>query len=104
MIRWGQVPSDISISAVARRVYRPEVYRQACDQLGLSYPDVDNKREGRNAREWIMPSTGGSLSLGPDQFFDGGQFDPFSPRNYLRGFAVSTLNKEPTTLEASQKA
>ena len=95
MIRWRQVPADLNIRTTAQAVYRPDIYREACDQLGLAYPDVDDKAEGHNTELWTMPSARGALTMGPDRFFDGRTFDPEEPRTYLRGFQIGACG-EPT--------
>ena len=104
MIRWRQVPADLNIRATAQAVYRPDIYREACDQLGLPYPDVDDKTEGHNAEPWTMPGAQGALTLGPDRFFDGRVFDPDQPRTYLRGFEIGGTGDASETCSAPQHA
>jgi two-component system, oxyanion-binding sensor len=73
MIRWGQVRAPFDIAEVARRVYRPDLYRSALAGIGADIPDVDLKTEG-----------GG-------QFFGAGSFDPIDPIGYIEGLPM--LNK-----------
>jgi two-component system, oxyanion-binding sensor len=65
MIRWGQVRAPFDIAEVARRVYRPDLYRSAIAGLGIDIPDVDLKTEGSGL------------------FFGAGTFDPTDPTGYI---------------------
>jgi len=51
MVRWGQAPGGLDIAAVARRVYRPDLYDEAAAALGLppaAFPEVlDGFVDGR---------------------------------------------------------
>jgi len=91
MIRWGQVESPIRLREVAARVYRPDLYREAAQQLGLPYPTVDEKTEGSNAGAWTLADATNPIPMGPDRFFDGIPFDPKRPVDYLRQFAVHSM-------------
>ncbi|PIW28112.1 MAG: nitrate ABC transporter, partial [Rhodospirillales bacterium CG15_BIG_FIL_POST_REV_8_21_14_020_66_15] len=62
MIRWRQIDQDTDICAVASRVYRPDIYRDAVRPLGLALPGADWKTEG----------TGTASGL----FFGGAVYDP----------------------------
>ncbi|MEQ1714854.1 MAG: CmpA/NrtA family ABC transporter substrate-binding protein [Hyphomicrobium sp.] len=70
MIRWGQVRAPFDIEGVARRVYRPDLYRVAVSGLGLRPPETDAKVEG-----------GGD-------FFGADRFNPDDPVTYIDGFAL----------------
>ncbi len=74
MIRWGQVRTPFDIAEVARRVYRPDLYRAAVAPLGVTTPEMDSKTEG-----------GG-------QFFGGGTFDPSEPLAYLERTPLRDTN------------
>ena len=74
MQRWGQVERDLDAIAVASEVYRPDLYREAAQELGLAAPDVDLKVEGLHAEPWTL----GPIEMGPDRFFDGAVFDPLA--------------------------
>ena len=68
MQRWQHLPADGDLAAIARTAYRPDLYREAAQALGLTPPLHDQKIEG--ARD-------------DDGFFDGTCFDPatrLSPR------------------------
>lgn len=49
MIRWGQARQPFDILQLAERVYRPDLYRAAVAELGLSLPDGDYKLEAGDA-------------------------------------------------------
>lgn len=70
MIRWGQIGTAFDIADIARRVYRPDIYRSAVKHLGVEVPEFDTKCEG-----------GGT-------FFGSGSFDPTAPVAFLRQFKL----------------
>ncbi|MDL2409819.1 CmpA/NrtA family ABC transporter substrate-binding protein [Rhizobium calliandrae] len=76
MVRWGQVVHDDGNETIARNTYRPDIYRTALQPLGVPLPGASAKVEGALRVETPVGSTGASLTLGPDGFFDGGLFDP----------------------------
>ncbi len=45
MIRWGQVRTPFDLAAVARRVYRPDLYRSAVGPLAIGVPAGDVRPE-----------------------------------------------------------
>lgn len=75
MQRWGQIPADTDIAAVAARVYRADLYREVFG-ASRSLPLADMKSEGEHALPWSMPGTQGDVVLGPDRFIDGALFRP----------------------------
>jgi ABC-type nitrate/sulfonate/bicarbonate transport system substrate-binding protein len=85
MQRWGQLHGATDIHAAAWDVYRPDIYREVAQSLGLSAPLIDLKTEGEHATIWQCP--GSELLLGPDLFFDGGRFDPADTQPVLHGRA-----------------
>ena len=50
MVRWGQIEDPVDIVAKAARVYRPDLYREAAEALGLAVPSIDRKSEGGHGR------------------------------------------------------
>ncbi|WP_423821291.1 CmpA/NrtA family ABC transporter substrate-binding protein [Salinisphaera sp. SPP-AMP-43] len=77
MQRWGQLHPATDAVEVAEAVYRPDIYREVCVELGRSAPAADYKIEGEHARCWSDAAAfGQGITLGPDRFFDGGRFDP----------------------------
>ena len=78
MLRWGQIATSIDVMAVARRVYRPDLYREAAHAVGVSAPEVDVKAEGTHSGPWSLAGSRGAIQMGSDLFFDGAVFDPES--------------------------
>ena len=76
MVRWGQVPHMTENERVVRETYRPDLYRAALRPLGIALPVANAKVEGALTAATPVGSSGASLVLGPDGFFDGGLFDP----------------------------
>jgi len=62
MIRWRQVDRETDVCAVAKQVYRPDIYRAALRPLRFAVPGADWKSEG----------TGAAAGL----FFGGAVYDP----------------------------
>lgn len=69
MLRWGQIERGVDVAAVAARVYRPDLFRDAAAVLRVPTPLSDGKVE--------------------DGFFDGRVFDPTDPDRYAGGFEVT---------------
>jgi ABC-type nitrate/sulfonate/bicarbonate transport system substrate-binding protein len=74
MIRWGQVRVPFDIADVARRVYRPDLYRAAVAGLGVEAPKADKKTEGGGA------------------FFGSETFNPDAPVEYLKRLELRDTN------------
>ncbi|CAI8756964.1 CmpA/NrtA family ABC transporter substrate-binding protein [Methylococcus capsulatus] len=91
MLRWGQIAEPLDLHAVAARVYRPDLYREAATALGLPCPSGDYKREGIHAAPWTLDTGTSFLVMGPDLFCDGIAFDPADPIAYLAGFGLHRL-------------
>jgi NitT/TauT family transport system ATP-binding protein len=68
---------------LARETYRPDLYRSALKPLGVALPVANAKVEGALTAETPVGSSGASLTLGPDGFFDGGLFDPDMLDDYI---------------------
>lgn len=88
MARWGQLDDSVEAESVASAVYRPEVFRAAADVLGLPYPDLDYKPEGRHDSAWALAIGDESLEMGSDLFMDGRCFDAEKVQEYIEGFAI----------------
>jgi NitT/TauT family transport system ATP-binding protein/nitrate/nitrite transport system substrate-binding protein len=73
MRRWGQITQPVDMAAVARQVYRPDLYRAAAMELGFSVPLADLKLEG--GTQAAVPGDRGDILLGPSRYFDGETFD-----------------------------
>lgn len=93
MIRWGQVPADIDIAAVAATAYRPDLYRAAARELGIPAPVVDEKVEGLHSGAWVLDEATAQISMSPDLFLDGRPFDAAQPLGYAAdgAFGRATL-------------
>ena len=86
--------------AVARRVYRPDLYREAARALGIPAPETDMKREGIHAGPWLLAGIGGPITMGSDLFCDRRTFDPAEVVAYLAGSQVATAQIDFDALAA----
>lgn len=69
MARWGWLPGDQDLSAVAAACYRPDLYRRALADTPL--PGQDWKGEGIHAGPWRLGTSQGEIGMGADTFIDG---------------------------------
>lgn len=83
MVRWNHVRHLPQHADIARRTYRPDIYRAAIGTAGGVVPAASAKVEGALVRPTAVGTTGGMLTLGPDGFFDGKIFDPDRLDDYL---------------------
>lgn len=83
MVRWGQVRHRPEALQAAQQVYRPDLYRAALKDSGTALPGASAKVEGALTETIAVPAIGGSLTLGPDGFFDGRRFDPDLVEAYM---------------------
>jgi NitT/TauT family transport system ATP-binding protein len=83
MVRWGHVTHTPENAAIALHTYRPDIYRSALKPLGIALPSANAKVEGALVAPTPVGSTGASLTLGPDGFFDGTLFDPDRLEAYI---------------------
>jgi NitT/TauT family transport system ATP-binding protein len=87
LVRWGFVePSDAAQTA-ASGVFRSDIYRRALAGGRTPLPGASLKVEGSLATEHGVASDKGTLTLGPDRFFDGLVFDPARVGEYLTELA-----------------
>lgn len=91
MLRWGQVEKAFPLEALASKVYRPDLYRDAAEDLGVDFPEVDAKIEGTHEVAWRVERASSPIEMGADRFMDGRVFRPDEPVAYLEGFEVSAL-------------
>ena len=75
MVRWGQVAEDLDLAAVADRVYRPDLFREAALSLGPILDPAQVFDDG--------------APLASAALFDGAGFDPADARGYAARFAIS---------------
>lgn len=64
MVRWGQAGADIEASAVADRVFRPDLYRAAARAMGIDCPTEDRKPEGAHGEPAVPPASDRSSPAG----------------------------------------
>lgn len=76
MVRWGYVDHSADHAEMARRSFRPDIYRSALSGIGVPVPSANSKVEGALARTTAVGASSQFLYLGPDGFFDGAVFDP----------------------------
>ncbi|WP_443969733.1 CmpA/NrtA family ABC transporter substrate-binding protein [Sphingobium sp. CR28] len=86
LVRWGMVAHEPAMVAKASAVFRPDIYRRALADSGVSMPGASMKVEGAVNQPLPVGSKEGKLTLGPDRFFDGRVFDPEKIDDYLAGF------------------
>lgn len=91
MVRWGQVEKPIPLRATAEQVYRPDLHRDAAEELGWPFPEASEKTEGQHDGDWWLTEATEPIRMGPDRFMDGHVFRPDDPIAYLEGFEVSDL-------------
>ena len=75
MARWDLVDRSLDFTAIAARVYRPDIYRAVVTPLALPVPLADSKPEGAHDAAWQLEATPMSIAMGPDRFCDGAIFD-----------------------------
>ena len=88
MVRWGQIDQAIDFKKVAASVYLADVYREAAAELDIAAPTTNFKSEGIHANAWTLKEATKPIDMGPDQFFDGIQFNPHEPVQYLSNFPI----------------
>jgi two-component system, oxyanion-binding sensor len=91
MLRWGQVDPSVTPER-AVECYRPDLFRVAAADVGMSTPLTDSKPEGLYDGPWALPGSQGPIPMSADRIFDGSRFDPDSIRDYAAGFAVTRLS------------
>lgn len=92
MVRWGQTEFRTDDVEIARRTFRPDLYRAALAPLGVTIPGANAKIEGALTVPTPVGATRGQLVLGPDGFFDGRIFDPDDVTDYIAGFEISAID------------
>ncbi|MDV3455770.1 CmpA/NrtA family ABC transporter substrate-binding protein [Sphingomonas sp. HF-S4] len=83
-LRWDMVEPSPEAQAASAGVFRSDLYRRALAGSGVALPGASSKVEGALAIPLAAASHQGSLTLSPDQFFDGKPFDPQDIPGYLR--------------------
>jgi len=75
MRRWGYL-DDTADASAATGIYRPDLYAEAANALGLPVPSSDMKTEGGRHHPWLLPAVPSPIAMGPDRFCDSARFDP----------------------------
>ncbi|WP_425214251.1 CmpA/NrtA family ABC transporter substrate-binding protein [Tumidithrix helvetica] len=73
-IRWGMLPPTLEVKEIVNAVNREDLWREAAKSLGV--PDT------------VIPAT---TSRGIETFFDGVQFDPEHPDDYLHSLKIKNV-------------
>ena len=68
--RWGMVKEPPDYTTIVNQVHRPDIYREVAEEMGVSAPVADLKKE-------IL--------------FDGIAFDPEKPEEYAHSFSVNNI-------------
>ena len=95
MVRWGQAGLSAEALEAVKRTYRPGLYRAALQPLGVALPGASAKVEGALAEELAIAGSAGTLTLGPDGFFDGRAFDPDRIEAYLAALPFAAAHRTP---------
>ena len=90
MVRWGEVAANPANAAIAAACFRPDLYRDALASTGVAVPLIDYKTDGSRAVAGDIPASNGSLTMGPDLFFDGKIYDPEALDAYIAGQRPTT--------------
>lgn len=90
LVRWGMVEPSPDHERQAADVFRSDIYRRALGASGVPMPGASLKVEGSLTRPLAVGVARGSLTLGPDRFFDGTVFDPNDVAGYLARFRASS--------------
>jgi NitT/TauT family transport system ATP-binding protein len=87
LVRWGFVEPSPDAQTAASGVFRSDIYRRALAGGRTPLPGASLKVEGALGAEHGVASDKGTLTLGPDRFFDGLVFDPARISEYLTELA-----------------
>ena len=85
MVRWGEVAHTSERAQAAAMAFRPDIYRAAMAPLRVPVPIDDSKVEGLLTAPTAVAATQGTVTIGPDGFFDGRTFDPADVDAYIAG-------------------
>ena len=85
MVRWGEVQHTPERAQLAAQTFRADIYRAAMAPLKVPVPVNDSKVEGLLSAPTAVTATQGTVTIGPDGFFDGKLFDPADVDGYIAG-------------------
>ncbi|PRX10021.1 UNVERIFIED_ORG: NitT/TauT family transport system ATP-binding protein [Martelella mediterranea] len=83
LVRWGLCDHSAENAEIAKKSYRPDIYRKALQPLHTPLPGASLKVEGALKVPTPVGASAGGLILGPDGFFDGQIFDPDQVGAYI---------------------
>jgi NitT/TauT family transport system ATP-binding protein len=86
LVRWKLAEANDAAQERAARLFRSDLYRRALAGGSTPMPGASLKVEGALKVPTGAGSHRGSLTLGPDRFFDGQVFDPARIGEYLTQF------------------
>lgn len=86
MVRWGALEPSENAERAAAEVFRSDIFRRALADAALPMPGASMKVEGALSSPLPVGTNSGTLTLGPDKFFDGRIFDPSRISEYLATF------------------
>ncbi len=89
MVRWGQITEAVDLRIIAEKVYRPDIYREVAQRLGLPTVSADYKAEGAHLEPWVLGSGESAQRLGSDAFCDGRIFSAADLPAYLQQFEIN---------------
>jgi nitrate/nitrite transport system substrate-binding protein len=102
MIRWGEAPDDVDANAIAKLAFRPDIYCEAVEPLGIACPSSDEKVEGAHPHTWLLSDATEPVAMGADQFMDQRIFDPTNIDSYISGFSIRDQRSRLGALDTSQ--
>lgn len=91
MYRWGQLQEPVDIRALARRVYRPDIYAEVAAAMNVPCPLITHKTEGVHGGSWMLPEATSPIVMAADRFIDGRVYDPADLYGYIDGFECGAL-------------
>jgi two-component system, oxyanion-binding sensor len=87
LVRWGEVEPSEAAERAAADVFRSDIYRRALAEAAQPMPGASMKLEGALSTPTAVGAHHGTLTLGPDHFFDDRIFDPGAIDRYLASFS-----------------
>ena len=86
MVRWKQIPYAANAMHIARATYRPDLYREALQSIGVQTPMTDFKTELTSESHLALTTSQDQLSFTSEGFFDGKVFEPTAVEEYIKSF------------------
>lgn len=91
MIRWGHIGRDVPVQAVARSVFRPDLFRRAAAAVDLPCPSIDSKIEGDHPGAWQLNEATRPIAMCADTVMDGRRFEPGHALAHVDSFGPHRL-------------